>query len=86
MDYLISTYDRVDGFDWVYGLSPLSEWTTVLGVSVGYLVTIFALRYLTPSPMRFRWLQALHNLFLCLLSVSMLIGVLFEAFSALKVR
>lgn len=54
--------------------------------SVGYLVAIFALRYVWPTPLRFRLVQAAHNLFLCLLSVAMLLGVLSEAFFALKVR
>lgn len=86
MDSVLSFYNRLDSFDWTYGVTPLSQWEHIAVASVGYLATIFALRYLTPAPMRFRWLQALHNLFLTLLSVAMFAGVLSEAFFALRVR
>lgn len=84
MDSVLNIYNRLDSFDWTYGVTPLSQWEHIAVASVGYLATIFALRYLTPAPMRFRWLQALHNLFLTLLSVAMLTGVLSEAFFALR--
>jgi hypothetical protein len=86
MEGLVEKYDALHGWTWKEGETPFSDRKYILAASVIYLVTIFALRYGTPRPIRLKWPMALHNLFLFILSLAMLLGVLSEAFFALRVR
>lgn len=86
MESLIDFYNLADSFKWEHEVTVLSSWKYMVGASLAYLATIFALRYGTSAPTRLTNLKAVHNLFLCILSVAMLAGVLSEAFFALKVR
>lgn len=56
---------------------PLTEWSTAFGCVVAYLAALFALKlYMTNrEPLQVKWLFALHNLFLCVGSLTMLLGI-----------
>jgi len=85
-EYWTSVSKWTDEFRFEHGVTPLSHYTYIFGASILYLITIYAVRYLTPKPMRFKFLQALHNLVLTVGSAVMLLGTLTEVYLRLLVR
>jgi len=81
VDYLWSfaPYEYSDGFNWVLGVTPFSSVEFLAASIVGYLVVTYGIRYLVPfKAMELKKLQALHNAFLCLASIIMFSGTIFE--------
>jgi hypothetical protein len=75
-------------FEWTYGETPFSEffWPTV--VPVGYLVVIYTLHTIMRmcKPFEIRFIAAIHNLIMSLISAIMFIGLAYELFRVATTR
>ncbi|CAB4374221.1 unnamed protein product [Rhizophagus irregularis] len=60
-------------FQWKVGITPFSNWQFVVGVWATYFVTIVSLKYIMSfrAPFSMRYITAIHNLFLCIVSAVM---------------
>jgi hypothetical protein len=67
------------------GELPMSDYTSLISMIIGYLVVVGWLKEYMKSRKKFelKWVVLFHNAFLCVLSLTMLLGVLYEM--ALKV-
>lgn len=80
MDFLL---DYSNHFEFKVGETPFSTWHWPIGASVAYLLMVFfgvRLMKLVKKPIKLPQFAIVHNLFLCLLSVAMVCGALYEAY------
>jgi fatty acid elongase 3 len=67
-------------FRFQVGILPLSDWSSVIGGVSLYLFTIFGLKKWMEDKKKFdlKWVVIVHNFFLSALSLTMMIGMLYE--------
>ncbi|RIA84250.1 ELO family [Glomus cerebriforme] len=60
-------------FQWKVGITPFSNWQFIVGAWATYFVTIISLKSImsSTSPFSMRYISAIHNLILCILSAVM---------------
>ncbi|KAL6055313.1 Sphingomyelin synthase-related protein 1 [Balamuthia mandrillaris] len=73
MEQLRAVQNYIDNFSF-HG-APFTSPELVVGGTFFYLIFIFGLRQFIKEPMRLKAVTAVHNLFLCLLSLLMAVGV-----------
>jgi len=78
MDYLESVQTYINNFD--FNDAPLSSFNAPLIGGLLYLAVIFSLQSQIKKGEPYKVLTILHNLFLCLLSAVMLLGILMNVF------
>jgi len=69
-----------DNFRFSSGKLPLATWNSVIGVVCFYLITIYCLKKWMEDRKRFdlKWVVLIHNSILSILSLTMMIGMLYE--------
>lgn len=73
-------FDLFPSLDFSVGMLPFTDYPSILGVAFGYLVVVYLLKDYMKNKKSYnlKWTIAVHNLFLCGLSVLMLVGVIYE--------
>jgi len=73
-------YTNINKFQWVQGRTPFSNYDVVFIASFAYLAIIGILWYLMKNraPYSIGQVQAYHNLFLCLWSLVMFLGTVYD--------
>jgi len=68
------------GFKFTYGVTPFSQFHIIPTVLVIYLVTIFSIKFLMANrkPFSLKYITILHNAILCLWSLAMCVGIVYE--------
>jgi len=77
MESLHSLQNYINHFNFQELDGANSFYVPLIGTSI-YLAVIFALREVVQRPMQLKLVTAIHNLFLCLLSLAMAAGVLYN--------
>jgi len=73
-------------FEYKTGETPLSDWRWPVGISTGYLLTIFILRQIIKRPLPVKLLSALHNFNMLIISIACFIGQLYGLYDILTVH
>eukprot|EP01115_Flamella_aegyptia_P004240 TRINITY_DN18574_c0_g1_i1.p1 TRINITY_DN18574_c0_g1~~TRINITY_DN18574_c0_g1_i1.p1 ORF type:complete len:257 (+),score=41.46 TRINITY_DN18574_c0_g1_i1:28-798(+) len=75
-----------ENYRFTRGLFPLSDYTSLILAVIGYLVVVGWLKEYMKQRKKFelKWIVFAHNLFLCVASLVMLLGVVYEMFFIMK--
>ncbi|KAF2070079.1 hypothetical protein CYY_008605 [Polysphondylium violaceum] len=67
-------------FKFQYGVTPFSQFHIIPTVLVIYLVSIFSIKYLMTNrkPFSLKYVTIIHNAILCLWSLAMCVGIVYE--------
>jgi len=86
LDQLLPSESVVTGWKWDYGVTPLSDITVLPCTWLVYWTVIFSLQgwMKDKEPYKLKWAVVLHNLFLMLWSLGMLIGLSFAGWQQLS--
>lgn len=84
MDSLYALQDFINNFNFQELPPALNSFYLPLFGSLTYLAVIFGLQTVVKRPMRLVLVTAIHNLFLCLLSLAMTLGILYNLYPIYK--
>eukprot|EP01122_Echinamoeba_exundans_P009463 TRINITY_DN3359_c0_g1_i1.p1 TRINITY_DN3359_c0_g1~~TRINITY_DN3359_c0_g1_i1.p1 ORF type:complete len:276 (+),score=67.76 TRINITY_DN3359_c0_g1_i1:996-1823(+) len=86
MEQLWAILADPNGFHYVPGKTVLSEWWQPVSVSVGYLVLIFSIQTIMKNfkPFNLKWVSAVHNLNLFIISVVCFVGMVYGLYEKLS--
>jgi len=76
-----TAFGRIHAFKWTYGETPFSNIHFPVFITVGYLISLFALKNWMKDrkPFQLKSVTLVHNVFLTLLSLAMFVGAAYGA-------